>query len=72
MSSQVVRALHDGFKRALDDLEHRQLLEKMNQVYWYQSSEDYAKWAEQTYKQERGLIQRLGLLAKQKGMSETR
>ena len=45
---------------------------RMNQVYWYQSSEDYAKWAEQTYKQERGLIQRLGLLAKQKGMSETR
>ena len=35
-----------------------------NQIYWYQSSEDYAKWAAETFRAERATIERVGLLAK--------
>ena len=64
MDPKIVKILHDAFKQALDDPEHLKLLEQINQVYWYKSSEDYAKWAAETYRQERVLIERLGLLAK--------
>ncbi len=64
MDPKVVKILHDGFKRALDDPEHLKLLDEINQIYWYKSSEDYAKWAAETFKQERALMERLGLLAK--------
>jgi hypothetical protein len=40
------------------------VLETLDQVYWYKSSEDYAKWAADTLKAERATIERVGLLAK--------
>ena len=64
MDPTVVKILHDGFKRALDDPEHLKLLDEINQIYWYKSSEDYTKWATETFKQKRALMERLGLLAK--------
>ena len=64
MDPKVVKILHDAFKKAMDDPEHLKLLEQINQVHWYKSSEDYTKWAAETFKHERALIERLGLLAK--------
>jgi len=61
---RVVRVLHDGFKKALDDPEHLKVLDQLDQEYWYQSSEDYARYARATLQNERALIERLGLLAK--------
>ena len=61
---QVVKALHDGFKAAMDDPEHMQTLQKLDQVYWYKSGEDYARWAAETFKAERATIERVGLLIK--------
>src|SRR5690348_1440541 len=55
MEPKVVKILHDGFKKALDQLD---------QELWYRSSEDYAQYARETFKKERALIERLGLLAK--------
>jgi hypothetical protein len=40
------------------------VLDQLDQELWYQSSEDYAKYAGETLKKERALIERLGLLAK--------
>jgi len=57
--------LHDAFKRALDDPEHLKMLAQLDQVYWYKSSDDYAKWGADTLKAERTTIERLGLLLKQ-------
>jgi tripartite-type tricarboxylate transporter receptor subunit TctC len=64
MPPQVVKVLHDAFKRASEDPENTKTLEQLDQLYWYKSSEDYAKWAAETLKAERSTIERVGLLAK--------
>jgi tripartite-type tricarboxylate transporter receptor subunit TctC len=64
MEPQVVRALHDAFKRALDDPEHLKVLQQFDQVYWYKSPEEFAQWAADTYRAERATLERVGLLAK--------
>jgi tripartite-type tricarboxylate transporter receptor subunit TctC len=64
MDARVVKTLHDGFKKALDDPEHQKALDQLDQELWYRSSEDYAKYASETFQKERALIERLGLLAK--------
>ena len=64
MDPKVQKFLHDAFKKALDDPEHLKVLAQFDQVYWYKSSEDYAKWAAETFKAERATIERVGLLLK--------
>ncbi len=64
MDPKIVRIIHDAFKKAIDDPENTKLLQQLDQIYWYRSSEDYAKWAAETNVSERALIERLGLLAK--------
>jgi tripartite-type tricarboxylate transporter receptor subunit TctC len=61
MDPKVVKVLHDALRKALDDPEHMKMLAQLDQVYWYKSSEDYAKWAAETFKAERATIERLGL-----------
>jgi tripartite-type tricarboxylate transporter receptor subunit TctC len=64
MDPKIVRILHDAFKKALDDPEHAKVLQQLDQVYWYKSTEDYAKWARETFAAERATIERAGLLMK--------
>ena len=63
MDAQVVRTLHDAFKKTLDDAEHLKLLQQFDQVYWYKSSEQFAQWAAETLKAERATLERVGLVA---------
>ena len=60
----VVKALHDAFKKGLEDPIHVKTLEKYNQPVWYLSSEDYTKWAREQFERERKVIERLGLTKK--------
>ena len=64
LDPKIQKFLHDAFKNALDDPEHMKMLAFLDQVYWYKSSEDYAKWAAETFKAERATIERVGLLLK--------
>jgi tripartite-type tricarboxylate transporter receptor subunit TctC len=64
MPPQVIKALHDAFKIAMDDPEHHKVLQQLDQSYWYKSTDEYAKWAAETFKAERATIERLGLLLK--------
>jgi tripartite-type tricarboxylate transporter receptor subunit TctC len=64
MEPHVVKVLHDGFKKALEDPGHLKVLDQLDQELWYQSSDDYARYARETLRKERALIERLGLLAK--------
>jgi tripartite-type tricarboxylate transporter receptor subunit TctC len=64
MDPKVVKILHDAFKKAVDDPEHAKVLAQLDQVHWYKSSEEYARWAAETFVSERALVERLGLLAK--------
>src|SRR5438270_3551658 len=38
MDAQVVKTLHDAFKKTLDDPEHLKLQQQLDQVYWNKSS----------------------------------
>jgi tripartite-type tricarboxylate transporter receptor subunit TctC len=60
----VVKVLHDAFKKGLEDPIHTKTLEKYNQPVWYQSTEDYTKWAREQYEKERVIIEKLGLARK--------
>jgi tripartite-type tricarboxylate transporter receptor subunit TctC len=64
MDPAVVKALHDAFKKALDDPKHLAVLEQLNQDLWYRSGDDYRKWAVETFAKDKALIERLGLAAK--------
>lgn len=64
MPADVVRTLHDAFKKAMDDPEHAKVLQSIRQTAWYRSPEDYAKFAREAYQSERVLVERAGLLAK--------
>jgi tripartite-type tricarboxylate transporter receptor subunit TctC len=64
MDPAVVKTLHDAFKKAIDDPKHLELLAQLNQDVWYLNSEDYAKWARDTFAKEKRLIEKLGLAAK--------
>jgi tripartite-type tricarboxylate transporter receptor subunit TctC len=61
---QVVKALHDAFKSAMDDPENLKILQQLDGSYWYKSSEDYRRWAAQQLVAERATIERIGLLVK--------
>jgi tripartite-type tricarboxylate transporter receptor subunit TctC len=64
MDPAVVKALHDGFKKAMDEPKHQEMLDTLNQDPWYKTSDEYLAWAKATFAQDRALIERLGLLAK--------
>jgi tripartite-type tricarboxylate transporter receptor subunit TctC len=64
MDPKVVKTLHDAFKKAMDDPEHTKILQQLDQIYWYKSPEEYAKWAAETWVTERANVERLGLLVK--------
>jgi tripartite-type tricarboxylate transporter receptor subunit TctC len=64
MSRDVVKVVHDAFKKSLDDPEYLKMLAQLDQPTWYMSSEDYARWAVDMLKAERATIERVGLLLK--------
>ena len=64
MDPKIVKIIHDAFKKASDDPENQKVLQQLDQIYWYRSSDDYAKWAAETNVSERARLERLGLLAK--------
>lgn len=61
---EVVKVLHDAFKSASEDPENLKTLTQLDQPVWYKSSEEYAKWAAESFKAERATIERVGLLLK--------
>jgi tripartite-type tricarboxylate transporter receptor subunit TctC len=65
MAPEVVKTLHDAVKAAMEDPEHQKMLQQLDQLYWYQSSADYAQWAAEAFRAERATIERVGLLLKQ-------
>jgi len=57
----VVKALHDGFKKTLDDPNVLRTLEKFDQPVIYLDTEGYTKYARDTFVAEKATISRLGL-----------
>ena len=61
MDPAVTKALHDAFKKALEDPEYVKFMEKFDQEPYYLNSADYAALAKKTFEEEKDAIQRLGL-----------
>jgi tripartite-type tricarboxylate transporter receptor subunit TctC len=61
MDPAVVKALHDAFRKALEDPDYQKTLDKFDQDAYYLNSADYAALAKKTYDEEGVAIKRLGL-----------
>ena len=58
----VVKRLHDGFKQAMEMDSYKTALGKYDMTPMYMSSTAYLKFAQDTFKRERALVEKLGLL----------
>jgi len=58
MDPKTVKLLHDAFNRTLDDSAYDELLNRLDIVDLYKSSEDYAEWAVDQFRFQRNLIER--------------
>lgn len=59
MDPQVAKILHDAFRKGMEDPIHLQAMEKYDQELLYMSSEDYARFARQTFDEERATASRM-------------
>ncbi|MGE4242594.1 tripartite tricarboxylate transporter substrate binding protein [Ramlibacter sp.] len=64
MDAAVVRAIHDAFKKTLDDPAVIASFDKYDQSVIYMDTSTYTKWAAETYAAEKATIERLGMAAK--------
>ncbi len=64
MEPGVARALHDAFRRTLDDPAVLATLEKYDQSVLYMGTEAYTKFARDSFAAEKATIERLGLAQK--------
>jgi tripartite-type tricarboxylate transporter receptor subunit TctC len=61
MDPQIVKLLHDTFRRAMDEPDFLRTMDRLDQVTWYRSGEEYAKWVARTFEAEKRVVERLGL-----------
>jgi tripartite-type tricarboxylate transporter receptor subunit TctC len=64
MDPKVARALHDAFRKGMEDPTHLQAMEKFDQDLLYMSSDDYAKFARDSFEAERATMARLAATQK--------
>ena len=65
MDPKVVKALHDAFKKGLEEPSYAEAMARLDQEQFYLSSEDYQKFALQQIEEARRFIAELGLGPKQ-------
>ena len=59
MDPRIVRVLHDAFKKGAEDPIHTGMLEKYDQDLWYLATEDYARYARETFAGEKATMDRM-------------
>jgi tripartite-type tricarboxylate transporter receptor subunit TctC len=59
MDPKVVQVLHDALKKGMEDPIHLSVLEKYDQDLWYLSSEDYTRYARETFAGEKATMDRM-------------
>jgi tripartite-type tricarboxylate transporter receptor subunit TctC len=60
--AEVVRKLHDAFKKAMEEPSYVQALARYDMLPMYMSSSGYSKFAQDTYTTEKALVEKLGLV----------
>jgi tripartite-type tricarboxylate transporter receptor subunit TctC len=61
MDPALVQRIHDAFKQAMEMPNHVEVLAKYDQTLMYMSPAQYARFAEDTFKREKALVDKLGL-----------
>ena len=61
MDPKVVKTLHDGFKKAMDEPSFRKVLDDFYMVPFYKNSEEYTKYAQELFHEEKENAEVLGL-----------
>jgi tripartite-type tricarboxylate transporter receptor subunit TctC len=64
MDAAVTRQLQDAFKKTLEDPAVLATLEKFDQSIIYMGTDDYTRWARETFAAEKATIERLGMANK--------
>lgn len=64
MEPAVVKAIHDAFRKTLDDPAVLAAFDKYDQTVIYMDTATYTRWARETFEAEKATIERLGLAAK--------
>jgi len=59
MDPKVVKILHDAFKKGAEDPIHLAALERYDQELWYLGTEDYARYARETFAAEKATMARM-------------
>ena len=61
MDPAVVKALHDAFRRAMDDPNYLKTLERYDQPVKYMTGAEYTAYARNQFEQDRVMMEKLGL-----------
>ncbi len=64
MDPAVTRTLHDAFRKTLEDPAVLAIFDKFDQTVIYMGTEQYTKWARETFQAEKATIERLGMAMK--------
>jgi tripartite-type tricarboxylate transporter receptor subunit TctC len=64
MDAGLTRTLHDAFKKTLDDPAVLASFDKFDQTVIYMNTEDYTRFARESFAAEKATIERLGMAAK--------
>jgi tripartite-type tricarboxylate transporter receptor subunit TctC len=59
--AEVVKKLHDAFRKAMEDPSYTQALARYDMLPIYMDSAQYARFAQETFAREKALIEKLGL-----------
>lgn len=59
--ADVVKRLHDAFKKAMEDSSYLQALARYDMLPIYMDSAQYSKFAQDTFAREKALVEKLGL-----------
>jgi tripartite-type tricarboxylate transporter receptor subunit TctC len=62
---KIVKILHDALKEGFDSKEHMDLLKQLDQPPLYMNSADYTAFALKTIKEEKAMVEKLGISIKQ-------
>jgi tripartite-type tricarboxylate transporter receptor subunit TctC len=64
MEPAVTKTLHDAFRKTLEDPAVLAMLDKFDQSIIYMGTEEYTRWARETFNAEKATIERLGMAMK--------
>ncbi|KPF50194.1 hypothetical protein IP87_10325 [beta proteobacterium AAP121] len=64
MDPALTRTLHDAFRKTLEDPAVLAMFDKFDQTIIYMGTEQYTKWARETFQAEKATIERLGMAMK--------